>query len=459
MAFEDLSDKWVCPVCGAPKEKFALVPSPPSPPSPGPGDLVCSVCDHKYDADEDGEGMAFEDLPDSWHCPVCGAPKSAFKSSGGADTSTTYTALVWVHRCGVLLSWGLLFPLGVSLVRFHPSGGRLRLHRTVQMFGLLVDTIQFGCIIAAHQVGRNGEGPTDGNFAASQGVAPTKSHKQIGLILYCCVIVQLVLGVCRPLPYPNNLKRRLWIWGHRAIGDSSLVLAAVQIWQGIMTVTDRNAFLALVIAASLFMASAALVVPAYLLVRQSSEAADAQSDAPVSAVASLLSRRPTADLDAKDDQLRNTMFHGCGHCSQVFTSKEILEVHIKFVHPGSDFAEILTHMPQRFAEISSMPEVTEGVKLSEVAKHNTRNDCWVVLMGKVYDLTAFLDKHPGGPHPILSWAGRDATKMWKLIHQLAWIDRYKEAICLGPVAPEDPEGIRPRPNASTSSAGREELEK
>ena len=45
---------------------------------------TCSVCNHVYDPVKDGNGTAFEDLPDSWSCPVCGAPKSAYtKSSDG----------------------------------------------------------------------------------------------------------------------------------------------------------------------------------------------------------------------------------------------------------------------------------------------------------------------------------------------------------------------------------------
>ncbi len=40
----------------------------------------CSVCNYIYD--EDAEGKKFVDLPDSWNCPVCGAPKSAFVTEG-----------------------------------------------------------------------------------------------------------------------------------------------------------------------------------------------------------------------------------------------------------------------------------------------------------------------------------------------------------------------------------------
>ena len=52
----------------------------------------CKVCGHVYNASADGKGMAFEDLPASWVCPVCGAPKSSYKAF-----STTDGQVVWGH--------------------------------------------------------------------------------------------------------------------------------------------------------------------------------------------------------------------------------------------------------------------------------------------------------------------------------------------------------------------------
>ena len=36
----------------------------------------CAVCDYEYD--EEQEGVKWEDLPDDWVCPVCGAGKVVF---------------------------------------------------------------------------------------------------------------------------------------------------------------------------------------------------------------------------------------------------------------------------------------------------------------------------------------------------------------------------------------------
>lgn len=50
------------------------------------------------------------------------------------------------------------------------------------------------------------------------------------------------------------------------------------------------------------------------------------------------------------------------------------------------------------------------VSLEEVNKHNSRDDVWVIVNGKVYDVTKFLDEHPGGEEVLMDVAGRDCTK-------------------------------------------------
>jgi len=78
-----------------------------------------------------------------------------------------------------------------------------------------------------------------------------------------------------------------------------------------------------------------------------------------------------------------------------------------------------------------------GIPMSEVAKHTTKDSAWVVLFGKIYDLTKFIDDHPGGEEVILKWAGKDATKFWKAIHKEAWLEEMlKPEWHLGPVGPE-----------------------
>ncbi|KAI0827961.1 FMN-dependent dehydrogenase-domain-containing protein [Trametes gibbosa] len=62
---------------------------------------------------------------------------------------------------------------------------------------------------------------------------------------------------------------------------------------------------------------------------------------------------------------------------------------------------------------SSQAKVLSG---KEVAQHNSRESCWIIVHGKVYDVTEFLDDHPGGSRIILKYAGKDATAEYDPIH-------------------------------------------
>jgi L-lactate dehydrogenase (cytochrome) len=42
---------------------------------------------------------------------------------------------------------------------------------------------------------------------------------------------------------------------------------------------------------------------------------------------------------------------------------------------------------------------------AEIAKHNTKKSCWIVLDSKAYDVTSFMSEHPGGAPIILKNAG------------------------------------------------------
>ncbi|KAI1426530.1 FMN-dependent dehydrogenase-domain-containing protein [Xylaria sp. FL1777] len=70
----------------------------------------------------------------------------------------------------------------------------------------------------------------------------------------------------------------------------------------------------------------------------------------------------------------------------------------------------------------------------EVAKHDNKESCWVVIHGKAYDVTEFLPEHPGGMKIILKYAGKDATAEFEPIHPPDTLDKYLDkSKHLGPV--------------------------
>ncbi|XP_010523828.1 PREDICTED: cytochrome B5-like [Tarenaya hassleriana] len=49
------------------------------------------------------------------------------------------------------------------------------------------------------------------------------------------------------------------------------------------------------------------------------------------------------------------------------------------------------------------------ISFQELAKHKCRNNCWILIHGKVYDVSSFMDEHPGGDNLLLSVTGKDAS--------------------------------------------------
>ena len=65
--------------------------------------------------------------------------------------------------------------------------------------------------------------------------------------------------------------------------------------------------------------------------------------------------------------------------------------------------------------------------IEEVSEHNTIDNCWIVANNNVYDVTKFINRHPGGKFPILSKAGTDTTKhfAWHSAHAKELWKLYK----------------------------------
>lgn len=65
--------------------------------------------------------------------------------------------------------------------------------------------------------------------------------------------------------------------------------------------------------------------------------------------------------------------------------------------------------------VSSISSSSSGLGLgvlndSEVAKHNVKDDCFMIVNDKVYNVTTYIDQHPGGPQKILPYCGKDGTE-------------------------------------------------
>ena len=58
----------------------------------------------------------------------------------------------------------------------------------------------------------------------------------------------------------------------------------------------------------------------------------------------------------------------------------------------------------------------QGLTMEEVAKHDKRDDLWIIVDGKAYDVTKFADRHPGGWLPMMNLGGKDCTDAFANYH-------------------------------------------
>lgn len=65
------------------------------------------------------------------------------------------------------------------------------------------------------------------------------------------------------------------------------------------------------------------------------------------------------------------------------------------------------------AKPSSQSGSSQGSKtytISDVAKRNTESNCWLIINNKVYDVTSYINQHPGGAIRITDYCGKEATQ-------------------------------------------------
>lgn len=61
---------------------------------------------------------------------------------------------------------------------------------------------------------------------------------------------------------------------------------------------------------------------------------------------------------------------------------------------------------------TTVPRYDVTLNLAEVSKHDSTSDCWLLISGKIYDVTPYIRAHPGGVTSISAGCGTDATQLY-----------------------------------------------
>jgi len=104
--------------------------------------------------------------------------------------------------------------------------------------------------------------------------------------------------------------------------------------------------------------------------------------------------------------------------------------------------------PLDWARLKQSTDLRGGVSTlirvtpSELQKHNTKEDAWTAIQGKVYNITPYIRFHPGGQDTLMRVAGRDGTRLFCTCTQLiqtshmpgstsmpSWIQPWSACMC------------------------------
>ena len=80
----------------------------------------------------------------------------------------------------------------------------------------------------------------------------------------------------------------------------------------------------------------------------------------------------------------------------------------------------------------------------QVRNHTSVESLWCIVDSVVYDLTDFLEAHPGGESVLRQVAGQDATEAFYSLHRHEVLTKYAH-LAIGKITGEDPQVISPKP--------------
>ncbi|ELA45932.1 hypothetical protein VCUG_02574 [Vavraia culicis subsp. floridensis] len=66
-----------------------------------------------------------------------------------------------------------------------------------------------------------------------------------------------------------------------------------------------------------------------------------------------------------------------------------------------------------------------------VSQHNNEKSCWVIYNSCVYDVTNYLNVHPGGSRILLRYGGKDITEIFDAVHKHVDIHKILEDNFIG----------------------------
>ncbi|XP_039983052.1 cytochrome b5 [Xiphias gladius] len=83
------------------------------------------------------------------------------------------------------------------------------------------------------------------------------------------------------------------------------------------------------------------------------------------------------------------------------------------------------------------PDGVRYYRLSEVEEQNTFKSTWIIIHNKVYDVTGFLEEHPGGEEVLREQAGGNATESFEDVGHSSDAREMASSMMIGELHPDD----------------------
>jgi len=78
--------------------------------------------------------------------------------------------------------------------------------------------------------------------------------------------------------------------------------------------------------------------------------------------------------------------------------------------------------------------MSKSFSVADVASHkDASSGMYIIVDENVYDVTGFVDEHPGGSKILKRVAGKDATKQFWKYHNESVLKKYSERLKIGTV--------------------------
>nr|CAD7433795.1 unnamed protein product [Timema monikensis] len=89
------------------------------------------------------------------------------------------------------------------------------------------------------------------------------------------------------------------------------------------------------------------------------------------------------------------------------------------LRPGHSLMDWV-RLGQSGKDLTGVKGILQDVTVAQLAKHNKRHDAWLAIRGRVYNVSHYMDFHPGGEEELMRGVGKDATDLFNQVH--AWVN-------------------------------------